>query len=136
MHYNSNHKYHSEPLRLCQFLLSCCLAKGVRLHHPAEVLSIHRDSCGNLSNVLISYENSAEVLIPCTHLLLAAGAWTPGVFSSLFPNSALRIPISSLAGHSVLHYGLLPLLSTLPRIPLRLQSCLPHETFLPCCFHQ
>lgn len=92
----------SEPRRLCQFLLSSCLSKGVRLHHPAEIISIHRDSFGSLSGVVISYENSAEVVIPCTHLLLAAGAWTPKVFSSLFPSSSLRIPISSLAGHSVL----------------------------------
>lgn len=92
----------SEPLRLCQFLLSSCLSKGVRLHHSAEVVSIHRDSSGSLSGVLISYENSAEVVIPCTHLLLAAGAWTPQVFSNLFPSSSLKIPISSLAGHSVL----------------------------------
>lgn len=91
-----------EPRRLCQFLLSSCLSKGVRLHHPAEIISIHRDSFGSLSGVVISYENSAEVVIPCTHLLLAAGAWTPKVFSSLFPSSSLRIPISSLAGHSVL----------------------------------
>ena len=40
-------------------------------------------------------------LVPCTRLIITAGAWTPRVFATLFPSSRLRIPISSLAGHSV-----------------------------------
>jgi glycine/D-amino acid oxidase-like deaminating enzyme len=40
--------------------------------------------------------------VPCTRLLIAAGAWSPRVFATLFPQAQTRIPISSLAGHSLL----------------------------------
>lgn len=39
--------------------------------------------------------------VPCTSLLFACGAWTPKVFRTLFPSSALRIPVSPYAGHSI-----------------------------------
>lgn len=40
--------------------------------------------------------------MPCSRLLIAAGAWSPRVFATLFPQAQTRIPISSLAGHSLL----------------------------------
>jgi glycine/D-amino acid oxidase-like deaminating enzyme len=40
--------------------------------------------------------------VPCTRLVITSGAWSPRVFSTLFPTSKSRIPISSLAGHSLL----------------------------------
>jgi glycine/D-amino acid oxidase-like deaminating enzyme len=40
--------------------------------------------------------------VPCTRLVITAGAWSPRVFSTLFPISKSRVPISSLAGHSLL----------------------------------
>ena len=43
-----------------------------------------------------------QVIVPCTRLIITSGAWSPRVFSSLFPKSTVRIPISSLAGHSLL----------------------------------
>lgn len=33
---------------------------------------------------------------------MTAGAWTPKVFTTLFPRANVRIPISPLAGHSLL----------------------------------
>jgi glycine/D-amino acid oxidase-like deaminating enzyme len=39
--------------------------------------------------------------LPCTKILIAAGAWSTQVFSTLFPDSAKKLPISSLAGHSL-----------------------------------
>lgn len=41
-------------------------------------------------------------VVPCTRLLITSGAWSPRVFSTLFPNAKTRIPVSSLAGHSLL----------------------------------
>jgi len=41
-------------------------------------------------------------LVPCARLVLTAGVWTPRLFSTLFPSSPTRIPISQLAGHSLL----------------------------------
>lgn len=46
-------------------------------------------------------ETNAETDIPCTKILIAAGAWSPRVFSNLFTRSKFRIPIQSLAGHSL-----------------------------------
>lgn len=40
--------------------------------------------------------------VPCTRLVITSGAWSPRVFSTLFPKSTTRIPISYLAGHSLL----------------------------------
>lgn len=36
-----------------------------------------------------------------TKVLICAGAWTPKVFQTLFPEANLKIPIGSLAGHSL-----------------------------------
>jgi hypothetical protein len=40
--------------------------------------------------------------VPCTRLVITSGAWSPRVFNTLFPLSKSRIPVSSLAGHSLL----------------------------------
>lgn len=96
---------HSDPLRLCQFLISTCLARGVQLHQPAQAISVSRDPSGALSSIRIRNSDSSnpqELEIPCRHLVLAAGAWTPKVFSTLFPESKVKIPVTSLAGHSLL----------------------------------
>jgi glycine/D-amino acid oxidase-like deaminating enzyme len=40
-------------------------------------------------------------IVPCTRLIITAGAWSPKVFSSLFPASPINLPITPLAGHSL-----------------------------------
>ena len=85
-----------DPLRLCQFLLSQCQARGVQLHQPASAVS-STTSKGKLVSVTLSTGTE----IPCTTLLVSAGAWTPRVFGDLFLRSGVRVPISSLAGHSL-----------------------------------
>ena len=54
-----------------------------------------------MSGVRIHHSSGTEHKIPCTRLLIAAGAWTPSVFKTLFPTSSLRIGVSPLAGHSL-----------------------------------
>ncbi|KAK2609161.1 hypothetical protein QQS21_002243 [Conoideocrella luteorostrata] len=91
-----------DPLKLCQFLLEKLISEGVQIHHPAIILSIGTDVRDELSYVRIGYtDSSTETEIPATRLLLSAGAWTPIVFKSLFKDSTFDIPISSLAGHSL-----------------------------------
>lgn len=90
-----------DPLRLSQFLLRESIMKGVRLHHPAKPVRISRDDSGDISALRIKHDSGADHKIPCTRLLITAGAWTPSVFSTLFPTSSLRISISQLAGHSL-----------------------------------
>lgn len=48
-----------------------------------------------------SLETKEITSLPCTRLVLAAGAWTPQVYRTLFPTSKTKIPITSLAGHSL-----------------------------------
>jgi glycine/D-amino acid oxidase-like deaminating enzyme len=90
-----------DPLRLCQFLLRENLQRGVRLHHPATAVRISQDKAGVMAGVRIQHESGSEHRIPCTRLLLTAGAWTPRVFNTLFPDSKLQIGVSQLAGHSI-----------------------------------
>ncbi|KAF1831335.1 FAD dependent oxidoreductase [Decorospora gaudefroyi] len=90
-----------DPLRFCQWLLETVKKRGVRMHQPARATGIAKDTQGSLSGVRIS-QDGTETELPCTRLVIASGAWSPRVFSTLFPTSKTRIPISSLAGHSLL----------------------------------
>lgn len=95
-----------DPLRLSKFLLGESLDEGVRLHQPARAIKLLTGEDGVLKGLKIRKDSDAEgeakeEEIPCTRLLITAGAWTPRVFETLFPGSKLRIPISPLAGHSV-----------------------------------
>ncbi|KAF4982326.1 hypothetical protein FZEAL_2025 [Fusarium zealandicum] len=91
-----------DPLRLCQLLLKKCREAGVQIHHPATVLSVGADAHDELSHVRIGYtDSSSETEIPATRVLICAGCWTPQVLDSMFPGSSVRIPVMSLAGHSI-----------------------------------
>lgn len=90
-----------DPLRLCNFLLEESRQCGVHLHQPARVISIAKDMRDELASVRIAEDSGDEIDIPCTRLILTAGAWTSRVFSDLFPDSKTRIPVSQYAGHSL-----------------------------------
>lgn len=45
--------------------------------------------------------SNAITSVPCTRLVITAGAWSPQVFSTLFPSATIKLPVSSLAGHSI-----------------------------------
>lgn len=91
-----------DPRLLCQFLLQSCLDRGVHLHHPARAVSIGQDDQGQLLSIrILNTELEIESDIPCTRILIAAGAWSPQVFSTLFPNSKRKLPLLSLAGYSL-----------------------------------
>lgn len=90
-----------DPLRLSQFLLRESIRKGVRLHHAAKAVRISEDESGEMSGIRIHHARGGDHKIPCTRLLITAGAWTPRVFETLFPNSKLKIGVSQLAGHSL-----------------------------------
>ncbi|KXS96261.1 hypothetical protein AC578_5490 [Pseudocercospora eumusae] len=90
-----------DPLRLSQFLLRQSILQGTTLHHPAKAVRLSTDHDQKLSAIRIQHANGSEHRIPCTRLLIAAGAWTPKVFSALFPTSGLQVPVSPYAGHSL-----------------------------------
>ncbi|OIW31165.1 FAD dependent oxidoreductase [Coniochaeta ligniaria NRRL 30616] len=91
-----------DPLALCRFLLAECLDRGVQLHQPATAISMTKDIRDELSSVCIADTGSStEVDVPCTRVVIAAGAWSGEVFRTLFRHSRLDIPVGSLAGHSL-----------------------------------
>jgi len=69
---------------------------------PARVVSVSKDARDELAGVrLVSIKDGVETDIPCTRLIISSGPWTPQVFSSLFSESKSKLPITSLAGYSV-----------------------------------
>ncbi|KNG49579.1 fad dependent oxidoreductase [Stemphylium lycopersici] len=90
-----------DPRRFCQWLLKEVKARGVNVRHPARATGLVQDEEGVLNGVRIQ-EGEAETELPCSRLVISSGAWSPRVFSTLFPASKSRIPISPLAGHSLL----------------------------------
>jgi glycine/D-amino acid oxidase-like deaminating enzyme len=74
----------------------------VSLHQPAKAISVSKDMRDELSSVRIaSTDSSHEIDIPCTRIVITAGAWSPQVFQTLFPDAKIKLPISPLAGHSL-----------------------------------
>lgn len=101
-------------MRLCEFLLSECLARGVKLHTPARATQLIHGDTNDPTSIRIEYldTNSSSsspspsdkktLDIPCETLILTSGAWTPKVYKTLFPH-APRVPrVNPLAGYSVL----------------------------------
>lgn len=96
-----------DPLRLCRFLLQQCLSRGVKLHLSTTVKDVVYDGNRVVQSVRLSSRNMASVrpvadtMLPCSSLILTAGAWTGDVFQTLFPTARLKLPIQSLAGYSL-----------------------------------
>ena len=92
-----------DPLRLCEFMMEACRTRGVQVHYPAKVVSLSKDDGGSLIGVnLVSDGGSVPSEITCKDIIIASGAWTPAVFKKLFHKSTVSIPISPLAGYSLL----------------------------------
>ncbi|RYO88399.1 hypothetical protein DL764_008726 [Monosporascus ibericus] len=92
-----------DPLHLCQHLLRKCLDARVRLHHPARAILVQTDVRDELASVRIADTRSgAEIDVPCARVVVAAGAWSPQAFAELFPAASLGLPITTIAGHSLL----------------------------------
>jgi glycine/D-amino acid oxidase-like deaminating enzyme len=92
-----------DPLRLCEFMLEACQERGVQIHHPAQVISLNKDDAGTVVGVnLVSDGGNVPGEITCMNVVLASGAWTPSAFKKVFPDSTISIPISPLAGYSLL----------------------------------
>lgn len=93
-----------EPRELCSFLLSECRSRGVQVHLSTDAVGVVTSPSGNLTGIALSSPSGAETPshLPCQHLILSAGCWTPMLFRTLFPSSPVTIPIKSLAGHHII----------------------------------
>ncbi len=92
----------------------------MQLHQPARVVSVGTDEAGHLSTVRLEMGSAVgqeahdnmpssppsltQTELPCAHLVITAGAWTPRVVAQLFPRAApslRQLPITNYAGHSL-----------------------------------
>ena len=93
-----------EPWLLCQFLMDKCLERGVKMVQGARATGLKEDE-GKVEKVSIKIsvegKEDLELDLKCKNILISAGAWTPRVFETLFPDSKLKIPIEPLAGYSI-----------------------------------
>ena len=89
-----------DPKRLCEFLLEKVRGRGVSVRHPVTATGIVTGREGEVTAVKVE-EEGRTLEMPCSKLVMTAGPWTPRVFAGLFPESKTRLPISSLAGHSI-----------------------------------
>lgn len=72
------------------------------MHTSSEATSLSKDPENKIKSMVITKKDSNTTLdVPCSHLLISSGAWSPQVFRTLFPDSSTKIPITSLAGHSL-----------------------------------
>lgn len=86
----------SDPPKFCRFLRSQCEALGVEFltQHKAVAVGIH-ESRKTLDSVEIAEVGSPKsVKIPCRSLVISAGSWSAQVFSELFPNARLQLPMA------------------------------------------
>ena len=91
-----------EPRQLCEFLMEKSRERGVLVHMPARATDIIRGQDGAVTGVVVQNEETMKsTTIECDTIVFATGPWTPTAFSQLFPDSKYKIPISSLAGHSI-----------------------------------
>ena len=88
------------PRQLCEFLLQACEARGVKIHTGCEATGIFRQKDGKIGGIKV--KKDCEIFEKhCNNIVLAAGAWTPHAFSTLFSESKLKIPVQPLAGYSI-----------------------------------
>ncbi|KAK6347801.1 hypothetical protein TWF718_005626 [Orbilia javanica] len=95
-----------DPLGLCEFLLEEVRRRGVNVRHPVTPVKVVQSADGQLEGLAISTGDGTteeeEKVLPCSHILIAAGSWSGRLFQKLFPTSEYQLPISSLAGHSII----------------------------------
>jgi len=108
-----------DPLRFCRWMLGEVRGRGVDVRCSADVVGVVRDGEGVLCGVKVrqgGVESECTLsaswywlrwwltclIVPCSHVVITAGAWSPRVFSTLFPTSTTQIPVSALGGHSLL----------------------------------
>ncbi|KAK6357874.1 hypothetical protein TWF730_007231 [Orbilia blumenaviensis] len=112
-----------DPHALCEFLLEEIKRRGVTVRHPVTPVRISQSADGQLGGLVISHkkkknksgiadatdatdgsieEEEEEEVLPCSHILIAAGSWSSRLFQRLFPGSNYTLPVSSLAGHSII----------------------------------
>ena len=118
----SNSTAQVDPFDFTRSLFKLCRGEGlhyyrgspVRVAHDyrsqsIQALSLKRSSVPDVDPPDFAADNDGDDTtvrsIPCTHLLLAAGPWTPSIAMRLglfVPTPSMSLPIGNLPGHSIL----------------------------------
>jgi hypothetical protein len=53
---------HSDPKKLCEFLLETCRERGVELHSPVRPIGVSNDENGRLSGLKVTNDDDNEDL--------------------------------------------------------------------------
>jgi len=104
-------------LKLARFLLQKCRDRGVDILNPVAPIAVCRDDSARVTGLRVRHPGEVEATckkpwrrlarfnidtVECSRIVIAAGAWSPSVFKTLFPTAKTDVPVSSLAGHSLL----------------------------------
>ncbi|RYO48297.1 hypothetical protein AA0116_g12661 [Alternaria tenuissima] len=82
------HASHLDPARFCLFLFNECKKLGVQFVFNAKAISAEAAPGSTyFSSVQLEQQDHSLLNISCRSLVLAAGPWSPRVFSTLFPNA-------------------------------------------------
>ncbi|RYN15986.1 hypothetical protein AA0119_g13455 [Alternaria tenuissima] len=90
------HASHLDPARFCLFLFNECKKLGVQFVFNAKAISAEAAPGSTyFSSVQLEQQDHSLLNISCRSLVLAAGPWSPRVFSTLFPNATVHLPMNS-----------------------------------------
>lgn len=85
-----------DPKRFCAFLVERVKELGVKLETSANVTSVQfDDALDGFSSVNIQRSHGSNEAVPCKAIVLAAGSWSDRVFSRLFPDAKIKIPLNA-----------------------------------------
>ncbi|KAF2658916.1 FAD dependent oxidoreductase [Lophiostoma macrostomum CBS 122681] len=79
-----------DPKGVGTWLEKACLDLGVQICTSTIVTAAALNDEALVAEVTVSSLDKPDKAIACTSLILACGPWTPSVYATLFPNSALR----------------------------------------------
>ncbi|KAI4698248.1 uncharacterized protein J4E84_001384 [Alternaria hordeiaustralica] len=93
-----SHASHLDPAQFCQFLFKECKNLGVEFIFNANATSVQAaPRARHFTSIQIKQQYHDPLNIPCKSLVIAAGPWSPHVFSLLFPHASLQLPMNSTA---------------------------------------
>ena len=88
----------SDPAQFCQFLFKECKKLGVEFVFNANATSVQAaPGARHFTSIQIKQQDAEPLNIPCRSLVIAAGPWSPRVFSTLFPHASFHLPMNSTA---------------------------------------
>ena len=85
-----------DPAQICRILYEECKELGVEFVFNANATSIQAaPGARHFTSIQIKRQNRDPLNIPCRSLVIAAGPWSPRVFSTLFPHASFHLPMNS-----------------------------------------